>query len=374
MRNTLFLTALSIALLSWPTGAAAQCSTYGGRATVVQASGLNIAPVVLSDTGNINSTGGVNDASFLNASVPGLLTGEVLSATAIGAKSFSHSVASLANLNLTVAGNTVGADFVAAHANADCGSGGTTISGTAEIDALVVNGLSIVVTGSPNQTVSLLGGGYIILNEQTLQNGSITVNAMHVTVPGVADVVIDSAFAAMSGQLIGASGGPLRFVGLLLLQPFTGINIPCPTPSFFTGGGWISAQATSTSFGTDTSPTKKTFGVSGGTNPGGNLIGHLEYVDHGLGINVHGTGMLTVSCAFDASGVPTGTGMITGTADVNGQSGCSYAVILTDNDTTGGNDNFSITLSGTLTGTGASCTYSASADKLGGGNIEFHGK
>src|SRR3989442_1192275 len=111
MKIRLLVTALSVLVLCWPKTATAQCSTFGGRATVVQANGLNIAPVVLSDTGNINSTGGVNDASLLNASVPSLLSGEVLSATAGGAGNFSHSVASLANINLTVAGNTIGADF-----------------------------------------------------------------------------------------------------------------------------------------------------------------------------------------------------------------------------------------------------------------------
>ena len=42
MKKKLFITALSIVFLSWPKIAAAQCSTYGGRAMVVQASGLNI--------------------------------------------------------------------------------------------------------------------------------------------------------------------------------------------------------------------------------------------------------------------------------------------------------------------------------------------
>ena len=190
MNKKLLAAVLSIVLLSWPkTAAAADCSTFGGRATVVQANALGIGSVVLSDTGNLDSTGGATTASLLSASVAGLVAVNVMHATAVGEGSSSQSEASVANLNLTVAGNTIGADFLVPRANAYCERGGATVSGSTEIDGLVVNGQSIVVTGSPNQTLSLPDGVLIILNEQTSsvqdQNGSITVNALHVTVPGV---------------------------------------------------------------------------------------------------------------------------------------------------------------------------------------------
>jgi len=366
MKTQLLVVAVSIVLLSWPKAAAAQCSTYGGRATVVQANVLNIAPVVLSDTGNINSTGGVNDASLLNASVPGLLTAEVFSATAGGEGSFSQSVASMANLNLTVAGNTIGADFVMAHANASCGSGGLTDSGSAEIDGLVVNGQSIAVTGSPNQMVSLPGllGGYIVLNEQSSSvDGSITVNAIHVMVPVVADAVISSAYAAVSGQLIGigSSGGPVLFVGLLLQLPFagTGGGGGGTCTDFFTGGGWITGTP---------SGDKGNFGVSGGVNPGGHAMGHLEYVDHGTGMNVHGTNtpICTATSATSRE--------ITGTANVSFPSGgkCttgSYIVDVSDDDSSG-TDTFAISVSGC--GPAYTAGEPAGSTNLGGGDIEIH--
>ena len=85
MKGKLLVAAFSIVLLSWPrTAAAVDCSTFGGRATTVQANVLGIVPVVLSDTGNLDSTGGAKQASLLNASVAGLLSGEDLHATAIG--------------------------------------------------------------------------------------------------------------------------------------------------------------------------------------------------------------------------------------------------------------------------------------------------
>src|SRR5437879_1236122 len=77
MKIKFLVTALSVLVLCWPKTAAAQCSTFGGRATVVQANGLGIVPIVLSDTGNIDSAGGAKDASLLNAIFTGLLSGEV---------------------------------------------------------------------------------------------------------------------------------------------------------------------------------------------------------------------------------------------------------------------------------------------------------
>jgi len=66
----------------------------------------------------------------------------------------------------------------------------------------------------------------------------------------------------------------------------------------------------------------------------------------------------------------------TGTADVNGQPGCSYSVTVTDNGNPGaGNDTFSLKLSGTcgFSGYSASGTLGGGNMKsLGGGNMKFH--
>src|SRR2546428_9438109 len=56
MKTKLLVAALSIMVLSWPKTATADgCSTFGGRATVAQATALGIVTVVLSDTGNLDS-------------------------------------------------------------------------------------------------------------------------------------------------------------------------------------------------------------------------------------------------------------------------------------------------------------------------------
>src|SRR5207245_11107367 len=72
---------LLLSLLSWPAQrASANNTTFSGEATVVQATVLGLPPVVLSDTGALDSTGGAREASLLCANVPGLLAVDCLHA------------------------------------------------------------------------------------------------------------------------------------------------------------------------------------------------------------------------------------------------------------------------------------------------------
>jgi hypothetical protein len=103
------------------------------------------------------------------------------------------SEASLADLALTVAGNTIGADFVMARALAVVGAADV---GTVNISGLSINGLPVPVTGAPNQTVGI-PGGLVVINEQQNSATGTVVNALHVIVQGVADVVIGSAAAGV---------------------------------------------------------------------------------------------------------------------------------------------------------------------------------
>ncbi len=312
------------------TAAPAQTSdpaTFSGEATVLRATVLGI-PVSVSDTGALPSSGGSLQASLLTVSVPGLATAEVAHATTIGQGNHSDSEASVANLNLTVAGNTITADLLMASAEAKCSNGAASVTGSADIVGLVVNGQAISVSGQPNQTISL-PVGQIIINEQSSSvsgnTGSITVNALHVIIPGVADVVVSSAHSDITCKMP-----------------------ECTGRDFVTGGGFITGTP---------SGAKGNFGVGGGIKNDGSLWGHLEYIDHGPnGPKVHGTGVTNYVIRS------TNTREIDGTAQVNGQDGFTYKVVVTDNGEPGTNDSFSIQLSsGYLAG-----------GKLGGGNIKIH--
>jgi hypothetical protein len=180
------------AMLAWPGAAASQ--TVSGQARVVQTTTVDplgtITTTTLADTGMLNDSSDTRQSSQLSGSVPGLLSGGVLHATTIGYSDEVDSEASLANLAVTVGGNTIAADFVMARATASRGVAGSGVS----ISGLSINGLAITVTGLPNQTVGI-PGGQIVVNEQQQSPGGALVNALHVVVTGVADVTIGSATA-----------------------------------------------------------------------------------------------------------------------------------------------------------------------------------
>ena len=153
--------------VGWATAGDAQ--TVSGQARAVQATVLG-SQTVLSDTGAL--TGG-DDARQASQAV---------------------SAASLAGLAVTVAGNGITAGFVMARAAAILGGAS---AGDTDIDALSINGAPITVTGQPNQTIPLLRGRVIINEQRPLFPSGMTVNALHIVIDGVADVVIASATAGI---------------------------------------------------------------------------------------------------------------------------------------------------------------------------------
>jgi len=157
-----------------------------------------------------------------------------------------------------------------------------------------------------------------------------------------------------------------------------------PGCDFLTGGGWIVYHGA-----------KGTFGVGGGCKHGSGINGvpywgHLEYIDHGIGLNVHATEITAymfedTGVDFDANGHPVGRRIICGTARTNMTDGdVSFAVRAQDNGEPGVNDNFDIKVtslggSTTLYDTSSECLghflgsyVPCSAGTGGGGNIQLH--
>lgn len=316
--------ALAVGVLAGPatTAAGAAQTAYSGQATVIRANVLGIE-TTLSDTGPLATGGGAQDTSLLSTSVPGLLSANVLHASVVGQGNHTRSEASVAELDLTAGGNDISADFLMARAEATCSGGRSSASGNAEVVGLVVNGERTTVAGTPNETIALPGGGKIVVNEQSSSGGTFTVNALHVVVPGVADVVVSSASA----------------------------GIQCPPPAqcdrsrdFVTSGGWIVAP----------SGRRANFGAAGGIKNGG-FWGHLVYIDHGAGLRVKGTAVTAYSL------VDAVTRHIEGTAEINGVPG-TYSLDLSDRGEPGREDTFSLRLSNGYSATGT----------LAGGNVQLH--
>ena len=187
----LMLAGVLVSLLAWPGTSEAQ--TVTGQASAVQATVFNALGLgtrtALSETVTLSGTRDAREASLVTGSVPSLLTGEALHAVTIGWPDQVASEASLGNLAMTVAGTGISADFVMARALSVLGSAGT---GRTNIAGLSINGIPIVPTGSPNQTIAI-PGGRVVINEQVSSAGATVVNALHVVVDGVVDVVIASA-------------------------------------------------------------------------------------------------------------------------------------------------------------------------------------
>ncbi len=206
-RVFIVLAVLAAGLIGWPAHAVAQ--TAGGEAKAVQATVLGTT-TVLSDTGALAAgSSDALEASSIAGSVPSLLSADSLHAASIGSADQAYSEASLGSLGLSLAGNTISADFLMARALQATGASGI---GASEIDGLSINGVSVPVSGAPNQTIPIVGG-VVILNEQQVGSAGALVNALHLIVNGVADMVIASASA---GAPPSSSSTPLPLPGVPL--------------------------------------------------------------------------------------------------------------------------------------------------------------
>ena len=59
--------------------------------------------------------------------------------------------------------------------------------------------MEVLIDGTVNQTVAIPGGQVVINEQLVLSDGTLVVNALHASVPGVADAVVASATAGPSG-------------------------------------------------------------------------------------------------------------------------------------------------------------------------------
>jgi hypothetical protein len=156
-----------------------------------------------------------------------------------------------------------------------------------------------------------------------------------------------------------------------------GEDTSCNDCDFLTGGGFIITTASDTH-----APAKANFGIGGGCKHGSPTWGHLEYIDHGTGLNVH---WLTITAyrfidQGDPSngGQPTGSRLICGTARTNQFGDVAWAVLARDTGEPGSDDEFTIWLTDLAGTTPPYYTTSFDSDHTlggsgsGGGNIQLH--
>jgi hypothetical protein len=167
--------------------------SYTGRAYGASSSLFGGTPMFLGDTGEISTTT-ASDTPKIVTNVPGPpVSAQALSAdvqTAAGTPSGSSATASGTNVNINIPGvPAIHADLLKSSSRSTCTAAPV---GNAEITNLTIGGNPVTVSSSPNSSISLGLLGSLTVNEQTPLSGGLRVNALHVSVPGVADVVLAS--------------------------------------------------------------------------------------------------------------------------------------------------------------------------------------
>ncbi len=329
--------AVLVALLGWSVWLSrAEALSFGGEATGVKVTVPATGITIRAATGMLPATGGQVQAALLTGDIPGSATGGAVSlavgtlhSSAVGLDA-TRVEASQVNINLTISGNNITADFLMARSSATCGPG-PAVSGTLELENLVINGQPITVTGAPNQAVSLPNGSATI-NEQTGSavgsTGDLSVSGLHVTtIDPITGQVLADVVLALAEAIIDCQAGS------------------GPAGSSTTGGGWIPASGG-----------KGTFGVHGGLDSSGLPTGHLVYHDHAVDFRLESTSISNVTSAGCVTTIFGSGNSSLGPAD--------FRVDVTDAGEPGTSDSFQIQVFG--------AAYPGAGGSLGGGNIQQH--
>jgi hypothetical protein len=186
------IAAIVLAALTVGVGEATAATAYSGQARPLSVTAFG-ASVSIGDTGALPSSGGSQSAALLDLNALGFATVGVLKGTTSGSGDTATSTASLASVSVPIVG--LSADLVKSTSTATCNGTTPTTSGSSDLVNVTLLGLPITAP-VPNLKIVAPGGISVILNEQTSSvsgnHGSMTVNAIHVTGPGI-DIVVSSA-------------------------------------------------------------------------------------------------------------------------------------------------------------------------------------
>ncbi len=279
----------------------------------------------------LDASGGMREAGLNAVAETGLVnvSASVLSASVTGSGDLTHASATVVGLEVSVLSLlNISASVLQANANTQCASDSVSTSASSHLAGLSINGKAIVVSGKPNQTVSIDGLASVIINEQIIEENTVVTNALHVKlldnhlIYGAlsADVVISHAAAGIT----------------------CGDTFVCPVKDFVTGGGQL-----------DVAGGRLSFGMVGGLKPNG-LSGHFNAVDHRSdGPHIKGTTVSSYSFVDDLT-----RRLVYG---CTGTTNSNCTVTVSDHGEPGINDTLSI----------QSGAYSE-AGTLARGNIQLH--
>jgi hypothetical protein len=235
--------------------------------------------------------------------------------------------------------NVLAFTYAVAEARAECGSNGLVLTASSQVQGLTINGVPVTVTGETNQVVAIPGGTLVLNAQVTSSSGNGKKG--------------ESSVAAL---FLSLTNGLEATIAYAEADVKCGSRVPPEMRACdkITGGGFVHTSSVSTNGGGTNTVSHGGFSVMAG-NKHGLLVGKLNYIDHGAGIQVTSinvTGFSVVDLVTRAIDFNVLIDGVPGTA----------RVLVADNGEPGRNDIFDITLS---TGYHAGGT-------LGGGNIQLH--
>jgi hypothetical protein len=181
-----------VAAVTFGVANAQAATSYSGQARPLSVSAFG-AKVSIGDTGPLPSTGGSKSASLTNLNLLGFATIGLLQGSTSGSGDQATSTSSLASVSVPIIG--LSADLVKSTSTASCSGTTPSVSGSSQLVNVTVLGLPVSAP-TPNVAIVLPGGISVLLNEQTStvsgNHGAMTVNAIHVTGPGI-DIVVAGA-------------------------------------------------------------------------------------------------------------------------------------------------------------------------------------
>jgi hypothetical protein len=163
---------------------------FSGRAYGARVSVLLPAPStrLYADTGLLATAGGSLSASLASVTDAMFSSGPT-SCSSQGGSTAATSVSAMANLTAFVGtAAALSATSVESSTRATCSA----VTGSTTISGLVFAGVSVLVTGAANQTVSVPGVATLVINERVVAGGAITVNGLHVTLASGDELIICS--------------------------------------------------------------------------------------------------------------------------------------------------------------------------------------
>ncbi|WP_433434873.1 choice-of-anchor P family protein [Nonomuraea sp. CA-141351] len=173
--------------------------SYAGRSYGLSAKIALLPPSVVSDTGEVSTAAkSVNEKSAASVSL-GIVSSSALSASVTTGAGASTGKATTGAVTIGAPGlPVIRATNVRATSQSTCQVGPftATATGAVTVESLTIGGIAQPVTTVGPNSVIRVGTATITLNEQKPVPGSsagLLVNAIHVSAPGIADVVVSAA-------------------------------------------------------------------------------------------------------------------------------------------------------------------------------------